>query len=113
MEKLSKAGRLEAVEEARRLNVSNMTIWRDFKLFEEQVTVEISDVIVLRLELHVQDRVLREDVDGRGDDRVRDVEQPTEGSNLLKLIDLRDVVGKVVLLPVEHRVTRTPGCERD
>ena len=36
LEKLSKAGRLEAVEEARRLNVSNMTIWRDFKLFEEQ-----------------------------------------------------------------------------
>ncbi|OGV53136.1 MAG: hypothetical protein A2X45_21895 [Lentisphaerae bacterium GWF2_50_93] len=36
MEKLSRTGRLEAAEEAGLLNVSNMTLWRDFKFFEEQ-----------------------------------------------------------------------------
>ena len=36
LEKLSRTGRLEAAAEANLLNVSNMTLWRDFRLFEEQ-----------------------------------------------------------------------------
>lgn len=36
LEKLSKAGRLETAMEADLLKVSSMTLWRDFKMFEEQ-----------------------------------------------------------------------------
>ena len=36
LDKLSKAGRLETAEEAVLLKVSPMTLWRDFKMFEEQ-----------------------------------------------------------------------------
>lgn len=36
MEKLSKTGRLETAEEAVLLKVSPMTLWRDFKMFEER-----------------------------------------------------------------------------
>jgi DeoR family transcriptional regulator of aga operon len=35
LEKLSKTGRLETAEESKLLNVSSMTLWRDFKMFEE------------------------------------------------------------------------------
>lgn len=36
LDKLSKAGKLETAEEAALLEVSPMTLWRDFKMFEEQ-----------------------------------------------------------------------------
>ncbi len=36
LEKLSRAGRLETAKEAALLKVSPMTLWRDFKMFEEQ-----------------------------------------------------------------------------
>jgi DeoR family transcriptional regulator, aga operon transcriptional repressor len=36
LEKLSRAGRLATAEEALLLKVSAMTLWRDFKMFEEQ-----------------------------------------------------------------------------
>src|SRR5690606_28595695 len=78
---------------------------------KEKIAVEIGDLVVLAGDLQPEDRVLGEDVHAGGQDRVGDVEQPQELPDLAELVFFVEVVGEVVLPPVEDRVPGTPGGE--